>query len=371
MAEYELVLKGGTVMDPAQGLNGPADVAVAGGKVAAVGPDLKGNEVIDVTGKIVTPGLIDLHTHVFTGTVGRVSADKVGVEKAVTTVVDAGSVGALTFLGFKELVVDRCKTRVFEFLNIAHQGIINKPEADSWEKLNVESVMKAEKAFPGIIKGVKCRASATGVGNIGIEAVKIAKTAAKYIGKPLMVHIGHAPPVIEDTLSVMKKGDIVTHAFHGKPGGLFEPDGTPLPETMAAIERGVRFDIGHGSGSLGFNAVRWAQKAGIDFFSLSTDVHSQNVNGPVFDLIWTVSKFMALGYDLYDLVAKTTIRPAEALGEESRLGSLKPGMLADVSVFEMVDGDYTFTDSYGATIKGTKALQPVLALRDGRIAMKR
>ncbi|MEX0974712.1 MAG: amidohydrolase/deacetylase family metallohydrolase [Bacillota bacterium] len=367
MALYELVLKGGKVIDPAASLSGLADVAVAGGKVAAVGPNLSGKEVIDVSGKIVTPGLIDLHTHVFTGTVGRVSPDKVGVQSGITTVVDAGSVGALTFMGFKELIVDRAKTRVFEFINIAHQGIINKPEADSWEKLSVESVMKVEKMFPNIIKGVKCRASATGVGNIGIEAVKIARTAAKYIGKPLMVHIGHAPPVIEDILSAMRKDDILTHAFHGKPGGLFEPDGKALPETREAVARGVRLDIGHGSGSLGFNAVRWAQDAGIDFFSLSTDVHSQNVNGPVFDLAWTVSKFLALGYDLYDLIAKTTIHPAQALGEEARLGSLRPGMLADVSVFDLVEGDYRFTDSYGATIKGTTILRPALVLRDGQV----
>lgn len=371
MAEYSLVIRGARVIDPAQGIDAVRDIAVKDGKISGIGeyPAESADRAIDAAGLIASPGWIDMHAHVFGGAVmsGGVNADReAGIAAGVTTVVDAGSSGAGTWKGLKEYVTEPSTTRVLAFLNVSLMPA-RGPRHGDWQNFSQGTTIElAEReAAAGFCVGIKVLASQTHCGNLGITPVKLARQAARLSGTGLMVHIGNAPPVIEDVLNLLGEGDIVTHCWHGKYGGLLGRDKKPIPEAWAAVERGVKFDIGHGSASFSFETARYALDAGLPLHAISTDIHGGNINGPVFGQATTMAKFLHLGFGLPEVVRLSTQSPAGLLHREHELGSLAAGREADITIFRVVDGNYGFTDSERRTERAQQSLRVEYTVRAG------
>ncbi len=368
MSEKALLLKGGTVIDPINKLNGKVDVLVRNGLVAKVAADIRpeeGWQVEDVTGLYVSPGWIDIHVHATADlTHSGLEPDDIGIRTGVTTIGDAGSVGALGVKALKRYVADPAKTSVVLLLNAGMAtGMATRGTYADVRNVNIKAALQAVAAFPDFIKGIKIMASITQVGDNGFEPVKIAKKMASLAGVPLMVHIGNPPPVIEDVLNLLGEGDIVTHTFHGKPGGILDRHGKVIPEAWAARKRGVWFDVGHGSESFSFETYKKAVADGFIPDSISTDLHTGNYKGPVFDMGTTMSKFLNLGMPLEQVIDQSTRRPASVL--KLPVGHLTPGAVADVTVFKVVDETVTLKDSEKATMQGSKMIRPVLTVKSG------
>ncbi|MFJ9410011.1 amidohydrolase/deacetylase family metallohydrolase [Streptomyces sp. NPDC101393] len=370
---FDLVIRGGLLVDPEKGTAAPGDLAVAGDRIAAVGGpgtvDPAGAEVYDASGLLVTPGLIDLHTHVYDGTTGLgLPADLAGVRQGVTTVVDAGSCGSDDWPHFAAGVVAPAATRVLSWLNISRHGLVHgtaelvRGAAD----IDVEATAGILARHPETVRGLKVRMSRSVLGDSGLAPLRTAVRLAGDHALPVMVHVGNAPPAFGDVLDLLGPGDVVTHAFHGKTGGLFGGGRAPLPQARAALERGVRFDVGHGSASFAFDTAERALAAGIEPYTISTDLHARNADGPVHDLTTCLSKLLALGMPLPDVIRCTTSRPAEVLGLAGELGSLKPGAAADLSLLGTAGAPEHLTDSEGHTRPAGPWLAPVAAVRAGR-----
>lgn len=371
---HDLVIKGGRVIDPSQDLDAVLDVAVTSGKIAQIAPDIPAGQarrVISMPGKIVTPGLIDVHTHVFpfTGPYG-IDADPYCVRKGVTTVIDAGTSGSLAFPAFRRHEIDRVSTRIRALLHVAAIGLIAGSTPDMGEledlrycvpKLAVECV----RANPGLIVGLKVRFSKQYTGANDIEGMKRAREAADELGLPLMIHIGGSFSPLASFLGGLKRGDVVTHCFTGHSQGLLSPNGKLTDEVMDARRRGVRFDVGHGAGSFSFAVAEKCLDQGFAPDTISTDLYSANVNGPVYDLPTTLSKFLLLGMELTDVIRRATLNAAGTFDFGCEIGTLKPGAEGDVSIFELREGRFTFTDANGMRRHGRHTLTPVVTLRAG------
>ena len=377
---YELLIKGGVVIDPAQGIHDQRDVAISQGRIVALASDIAPSEVkkvIDAKGKIVVPGLIDLHAHVADGIIqGATPPDEVGVLTGVTTVCDAGSTGYANFTGFRRFVIPQARTDIFCLLHMCSVGEAILPEIWSWQNINPEATLKTIEENRDIVKGIKLRATGAVMQNLGVEAVRVAKRISNETTLPLMVHIGidAGETIPEDTvstftremLSLLDRGDILTHVFTPKPGGVISPDGSVFPEFKEARQRGLVLDIGQGRFNWSLEIAREGLEMGILPTTMGTDLFSLSINGPVFSLPVTMSKFLTVGLTLHQLIEMTTINPARVLGEEQRRGSLGVGMPADVSLLELTEGDFLFADGIkGKTFKGTHLLVPKLTLKSG------
>jgi len=370
--EYDLVIKNGTVIDPSQGLHDRRDVAVAGGRIVAVEPYISdGNafDVIEADGLLVTPGLVDIHVHVWWGVAHlAIEADPACVSRGVTTVVDAGSAGSNTVAGFHRYVIDQAETRTLAFLHISGMGQLDHDigELEDMRWARVDHAVMAATAHSDVIVGMKIRLTESIVGANDVIALERAIEAAEHIDKPLMVHIGGTHHPLEEIFGKMRPGDIVTHSFHGSKRGIITDAGRVLPAALEARERGVIFDVGHGAGSFSFDVAEKA--AGHGFFpsTISSDVHRYNVRGPVFDLATTISKYLYLGLSLDDAVSMTSDRAARVIGWDGEIGTLRVGAEADISVLRLEEGPVTLTDSKGATREGNRLLTPVATLRAGR-----
>ncbi len=373
MAEYSLIISGARVIDPADDVDGVHDIAIKDGKVSGIGDyaDASADRIIDATGMIASPGWIDLHVHAYEGAVmsGGVHADRdAGVATGVTTVIDAGSAGAGTWQGFKEYVAETSTTRVLAFMNISLMPA-RGPRHGDWQNFSQgKTIALAEQeAESGLCLGIKVLASQNHCGNLGITPMKLARQASRLSGTGLMVHLGEAPPIIEDVLSLMDDGDILTHCFKGTAGNILGRDKKPLPETWEAIERGVKFDIGHGSASFSFETARYAMDAGVPLHAISTDLHGGNVNGPVFDMATTMTKFLHLGLSLPEVIRLSTQSPAELIHRDHELGSLAPGREADITLFTLVDGDFEIMDSERQRETASQWLQVEYTVRAGQV----
>ncbi|MEV6596000.1 amidohydrolase/deacetylase family metallohydrolase [Actinoplanes sp. NPDC051346] len=328
---HDLVLTGGEVFG-----HGRADVAVRAGRIAAVGPGLTGDRVHDVSGLLVTPGLVDLHTHVGPGYWG-IDPDPIAWRTGVTTWVDAGSAGAYTLEGLRRAVASY-GVRVPALLNISAIGLAGRT-GEGRDLANCEANLAADtvRAHRDLIRGVKVRIDRETVGANGVEPLRRGLAAAAASGVPVMVHIGAAPPPLDDVLGLLRPGDIVTHCASGIASAVG-------PAAREAYARGVLFDIGHGSGGFAFDVAEAQVAAGLAPYTISTDLHARSVHGPAFDLPTTMAKLLAVGLPLADVIAAATERPARALGLDA--GTLAPGAPADIAVFRIEEGPFEVADAH-------------------------
>jgi dihydroorotase len=355
-----LILKGGRIVDPASGRDAVADIAFADGKVAAVGRDLPrdGAETVDCTGKLVVPGLVDLHAHVYWGgTSLGVDAAAVARTSATTTFVDAGSSGPGNFAGFRRHVIEPSPVRIVPILNVSHAGIfafsatVMVGECADLRLLDPRDCVRVIEANRDLIVGVKVRVGRTAGGNSGIAPFDMALEVAAEVGLPVMAHLDHPPPSRLEVLSRLRPGDILTHCFRPFPNAPVAPDGSVREEVAAARERGIVFDIGHGGGSFGFRTAEAMLAAGFLPDTISSDVHALSINGPAFDQITTMSKLLSLGMGLTDVIRAGTAAPAAAIGRPD-LGRLAVGAIGDASIIELAEGAFDYRDVLGETRQG-------------------
>jgi dihydroorotase len=389
---FDVLIKGGEVVDPGAGLTGLLDVGIKKDRIVAVEANLppeSASRTIDATGQYVTPGLIDLHTHVYRG-VGffGVDADAIAWRCGVTTWVDAGSSGGYTWPGFREFIIESSRVRVYAFISMSYLGIpgLNYDEYGAIETLDVNVLRRVVTANRDRIIGIKVRMGTGRTGNQGLEPLRRARIAADELGLPIMCHIAIAPPAIDDVLSLLKKGDVLTHSYTGHSERLVDGDLRPLDAARRARDRGVIFDIGHGSGSFSFESAEALSQAEFWPDVISTDIHQVSLPGqmlidptavetvarvrgdgtPRFTLLTAMSKFLFLGWSWANVVRATTATPAAALGLEGQLGTLSPGAYADIATFVIDEGDFPLFDIHGNQRLGHQMIRNIRTLVGGR-----
>jgi len=373
---YDLLLKGGTVVDPSIKLHGAQDVAVQGGVIARVAPGIPAAEAartIDLHGKIVTPGLIDLHAHVFDGfTKSGVHPDLGGVYAGVTTIVDAGSAGSATFAGFPQHIIPNCHTEIIPFLHICQTGLATMPDIIAESSVNLGDTLDVLDRHKGLIAGIKARMVSPALEIMGMEMPRLARRAARESGTRLMVHIGdtekrYDPKVIHSLLPLLEPGDIVTHLFTANPGGVLDGNGKLVPEAVEARDRGVWLDTAHGRKNFSFDVGRRVIDQGLHPHCISTDLTVPGRLETVHSMTEIMTRFLGLGYTLDQVVTMSTENPARAVGVERRLGSLATGRQADISVLELREGDWKVHDVMGATLRVKQAFVPFLTVKKGQV----
>lgn len=391
-SQYDLVIQSGRVIDPSQGIDGIFDIGIRDARIAAVEPRIEAGanvRTVDARGKLVTPGVIDHHVHCFDHfTDFGIDPDRVGMDMGILAVVDQGTVGNSTFYGFKNFIVKRALTDVFCYLAI-HMG--GDPQGRLLDfhgpgSINSKGTIKVCLENRDVVRGIKAHAELGVYSTWGTQTLEMAKEAAKATDLPVEVHVGTLfPPakgskidpdeVLKVMLPLIDKGDILIHPFTGNPGGILDTDGKVKPEVREAYERGVVFDVAHGS-HFNLNVARKALDQGIMPHIISSDAHHE-VHADVFipwgekHLVYsfwgTIAKLMALGFTVEDVVERITKAPAAQLRLEDRLGSLKVGLPADVSILEVENGDWTLKDARGNSINVTRRLVPRVAVKRGKI----
>ena len=371
---FDLLIKGGSVVDPVALTSTTLDIGITDGRIAALAPALsdgESNRVIDAHGLLVTPGLVDLHVHVWSGVAElAIDNDPNHLARGTTTVVDAGSSGSNTFPGFRRHVIEPSATRTLAFLHISGMGQLDLEigELEDIRWARVDRAVEMARANPDSIVGIKLRLSTMLVASNARVAFDRAHEATAAIGKPLMLHIGGTADeafTLEEALGRLRPGDIVTHSFTGWPPGIVDSTGHVIDAAMDARRRGVLFDIGHGAGSFSFRVAEAALADGFTPNSISSDLHVGNLHGPVFDLVTTLSKFLLLGLSVEEVIAMATLRPALAIGRQEEFGTLKVGGVADLSLLKVVEGRVTFHDTRGESRVGDRRLEPVATVRAG------
>lgn len=371
---YDLLLKGGTVLDPSQNLNTTSDVAVENGLIAAVAahiPESEARQVIDVSERIVTPGLIDLHAHVFDGVNSNgVNPDLAGVRAGVTTVVDAGSAGCATFAAFPRHILPKSDTEVIPFLHICQTGLATNPDIIAESSIDFGGTLRAAEQYKGLIKGIKARMVSPALEILGMEMPRLAKRAARESGLPLMVHIGdttkrYDPDVIRELLPLLEPGDIVTHLFTANPGGVLDANGKLVPQAKEIAGQGIWLDTAHGRMNFGFDVGRRVLDQGLIPHCISTDLTVPGRLNTVHSMVEMMTRFLGLGFSFEQVVAMCTVNPAQALGEANRLGSLHVGRQADISVLELRDGKWNVYDVLGTPMAVERCVIPVLTVKRG------
>jgi dihydroorotase len=363
MAKYDLVLKGGHVVDPVQAIDGPMDVAFLSGKVAAIDRNIAvppGVEARDVAGHYVTPGLIDMHTHVYWGgTSLGIDAEEFCRTSAVTTAIDTGSAGPGNFAGFRKHVIEPSQVRILAFLHVSHAGIfgfsnrIMVGESEDLRLMDPQTAVEVALANRDLIVGIKVRLGKWASGIHGMSPFEHAIQVADETGLPLMVHIDEPPPSYAEVVERLRPGDVLTHCFRPFPNTPVTPDGKVRPEVLAARQRGVLFDIGHGMGSFSFKVARTMLDNGFYPDTISSDVHALCINGPAFDQVTTLSKFLNLGMSFPQVIRTTTENAALTLSRPD-LGNLKPGSIGDVAILSVDEGEFNYVDVVGETLVGDK-----------------
>jgi dihydroorotase len=410
--EYDLVLRGGHVLDPARGVDGTFDVAVRGGVIAAVAPAIaaaRGSRILDVRGRLVVPGLVDTHAHVYqyvTGAFGM-NPDLVGVRSGVTTVVDQGGASPLTIDGFRKFIVEPAATRVRAFIsNYLAGGLVGHRYVKLYgpDGINVAETVRAIERNRDLVKGIKCHAEVGGYSRWGIETLRLAKQAAREAKVPVYIHLGRLwaeedgrpidpDGVLADVVPLLDPGDILAHPFTKNPGAFVAGDGTVHPLIREALARGVRIDIGRG-GHASFAAARAVLDAGIRPFTIGADVHGYTIRRPsdaswdagyfdeggrgsrgeaarmlggpvVFSLAQVMNELRGLGVPLSEVIAMATGNAALAMGLADEVGALAEGRVADVTVLAREPGPWRVTDCLGATLEIPERLRPDFCLRAG------
>lgn len=362
---YDLLLKGGRIVDPAQGLDARRDIAFSGGMVAEIADDLPAeaaDEVRVLDGAIIAPGLVDLHAHVYWGgTSLGVDAQEIAFKGGTATFVDAGSAGAGNLAGFRRHVIERTTPRILAFINVSFPGIfafsteVMVGECEDLRLLNARECLRAAREFPEIVVGVKARVGFKAGGSSGIAPLDIAIEVAEELGLPVMAHIDFPPPSRKEVLSRLRPGDILTHCFRPFPNAPIDRDCNLRRDILEAHQRGILFDIGHGYGGFSFKSGRAAIAQGFLPDVISSDVHVLSKDGPAYDLLAVMNKFWALGMDLQDVIGAATANPAKAV-RRPELGSLTPGTPGDATIMQIESGAFEHVDVTGETIIGDRQL---------------
>jgi dihydroorotase len=405
-ATFDQLLRGGRVICPASGVDGIRDVAIRNGKIAAVQPDIlptSAREVVDVSGKLVLPGLIDTHAHVYQYVTGRfgMNADMVGVQSGVTTLVDQGGPSCMTLPGFRHFVAEPSKSRVYAFLSAYLVGGLEGhyyPQLYSPDGVDIGAAVKAAKANPDIVRGIKAHAEIGGFARWGIRVIEMAAEIGRRTDLPVYVHFGQlwglpesgangedVDTILERVIPLLREGDVLAHPFTRHPGGFVNREGEVHPVIQAALDRGLKVDVGHGS-HFSYRLAKKAIAAGIVPTTLGADIHGYNTHVPApagtpdqhedeenhpfagqakFSLVQAMSSMMALGLTLEQVVPMVTSKPAEMLGRADEIGALKVGRDADVSVLSQQAGRFVLRDNEKTEVIADRLLQPAFCLRAG------
>lgn len=370
---YDLILRGGHVIDPANGVNGIMDVAVAGGKIAAVGRlgNAGARKVIGAQGLYVVPGLVDLHVHVF-GYSGSMFPDDASLVTGATTVVDCGGAGWRTFEEFKKKIIDASRTRVLAFLNIVGAGMVGTAAENNVDDMDPAVTAARIRQFPDLIVGVKTAHFSLP----GYTAVKRAVEAGRLSGKPVIVDSNilsnTGRNAREKLLDILRPGDIHTHTYNDRHIDVVDRfSGKLTPHVIEARRRGVLFDLGHGSGSFLWPVATAAMKQGFAPDTISTDLHSSSILGPQSDMPNCMSKLMHLGMKLEDAVERATAAPARVIKRFPEIGTLGAGRDADIAVLELQQGVFAFKDAWGMKNLARQRLENVLTIRAGKVVYDR
>jgi dihydroorotase len=379
--KFDLLIKGGDVLDPSQSLRGKRDIGIRYGLIEAVEADIpteRALRVLDASGKLVTPGLIDLHCHVFPyGSAIGIPADELVAHQCTTTCVSAGDAGANNFAAFRRYVVAQTRTRLYAFVHIANIGLAGFPVPELYN-INYARVDEAARAVAenaDLVLGIKVRMSENVIAKNGTEPLQRAVAACQKAGTgtKVMCHIGgvETSELMSQILDLLRPGDILTHAYTGAPniGGAFTnivQDGRLLPAALAAKQRGVVFDVGHGGGSFDYTVAEPAIAQGCPPDTISSDIHVFSGNTPGMPyLTWVMSKFMGLGFTLEQVVAMATVNPAKVINRMPKLGTLQVGAPGDVAIMELVEGEVSFVDTRNNTRTGRAYLKPVQTVTAG------
>ncbi|MCP4398037.1 MAG: amidohydrolase/deacetylase family metallohydrolase [bacterium] len=332
-------------------------------------PDPPYDRIIDLSQYVLSPGWIDLHTHIYYGVSNLgVQPDIIGPATGVSVLVDAGSAGEITFAGFREYIIKQHDFPIYAFMNVGSIGLVwanQISELDTLEKMDLDRLMECIEQNRAYIIGVKLRASGVILRGWGHEIVKIGRRVAEEAELPLMVHVGEPLPLLEDILPLMRPGDIITHCYHGKRWGILKKYDL-IPEVKEAVQRGVRFDVGHGAASFNLATTERALELGFTPFSISTDIHQHNVNGPVWDLPTTMSKMLSLGLSLEEVIRCVTSNPAQILGVSTFADTLI-GEKARFTIFSLLDRPVNVMDSNGNERVIKKIIEPAYTILANRV----
>jgi dihydroorotase len=399
---YDMVLSGGTVIDPATGLNGRYDVAVAGGKIAAVAPDLSQaprRETVNVSGKVVTAGMIDTHAHVYQHVTGRfgLEPDMVGVRSGITTLIDQGGPSCMTIGGFRHYLVDKVDSRLLCFISCYLVGGLEGhlyPDLYGPTGVNVDHTVRVAKENLDIVRGIKAHAEIGGQSRWGLDVIKTGREIARQTGLPLYIHLGQLWPSLEEgpvpdadelireLVPYMEPGDVLAHPFTRHPGGFVSKEGDVHPIVFEAIDRGVRVDVGHGS-HFSFEVAKRVLDAGVRPFTLGADLHGYNVRVPQaggkderaenpffgiapFSLTIAMTELLTLGMTMEEIIPTVTSNAAAMVNMTDEIGALKVGRDADISVLEIANGRFKLSDNSGVEVVTDKLIRPVFCLRGGK-----
>ena len=377
---YDLLLKGGRVIDASRGIDEPMDVAVEGGRIARMAqaiPPSEAQEVLDVSGNIVAPGLVDVHTHVYHPGRNWNHPDVAGVRSGVTTIADAGGPGSADFEDFCQYVLPKAQTTVYSFLSVFRERSLGAPPSE--DQMDVDGVVEIARNNPDLVKGVKVIVASRTVQSLGLKHVEASKRAAREGGVRLMMHIGDIGPksqtptpsdVTAEALAMLDAGDLVTHVFTPLTGAALDEDGQLLSALVDAQDRGVFIDTSYGDFNFGWDRADTVLAQGLRPDTIATDIEIHAGDGmrklSERGLLEYASYFLAMGFSVEDVVRMTTSTPAAYLGIQDRAGSLQEGRTADISVLDVVKGRWLLTDAMGKSRVGTEALVPVVTVKGGQ-----
>ena len=372
---FDLLLTGGTVLNPASGVRQELDVAVKDGRIAALEaklPRAQAKSVIEMPGCYVTPGLIDFHVHSFWGVNPYgCELDALCMSTGVTTAIDAGSSGPINFKGFRKLVYEPSKTRMIAFIALAQHGVLNDPgELEDLRFADPNAAAATVGESPDVGVGIKVRLHKKGVGHNGREALRLAIRAGEASKSPVMVHVGNTVISMSEIADTLRRGDVITHCYTPQKPSIIDEQGKLLPEVRKAKERGVIFDVGHAGGHFDFNLVRRAMGEGIVPDIISSDLHgrlSQPGFGVVGDLLTTLTKFLPLGLTFDEIIARCTTNPARVIGWQDRIGTLEVGREADIAVLQLVNEPTKLRDSVGGEMTVNERIAARWTIRRGEV----